>query len=295
MERAVIIVNPESRNSRRFKEHRQEILRILESKFDLYIWETVKPGDGKRLAEKAIDFGASVVISAGGDGTLNEVANACAGRNVRVGILPLGITNVFALAQKIPVNVVKAADIIVKGYEKSVDLGLVNGERYFHMMLGAGIDGFTIKEMPHEFKKAFGAPAHVMLALIKYPEYDPEPIYVEIDGQDYGIGYEVIISNIPNYGGKMKMAPNADPSDGVLDVVIFRESGFVKDISHWLGFLMGVHHKIGSVDIVRGRYVRLLGRNTYYHVDSEFGGKLPVEVECVHRVLKIIVPEPVTK
>ncbi|MEO0246954.1 MAG: diacylglycerol kinase family protein [candidate division WOR-3 bacterium] len=292
MEKAVVVVNPESRNSRKFKEHRQEILKRLSERFDLYIWETVKPGDGTRLAERAIDFGASLIISAGGDGTLNEVANACAGKNVLVGILPLGITNVFALSQRIPINVVKAADVIIKGYEKTVDLGLVNSERYFHMMLGAGIDGFTIKEMPHEFKKAFGAPAHVMLALIKYPEYDPEPIYVEIDGEDFGIGYQVIVSNIPNYGGKMRMAPEASPEDGILDVVIFRESGFVKDIKHWLGFLMGVHHRIGSVDIHRGKSIRLFGKNTHFHVDSEYGGQLPVEVKCAPKALRIIVPPP---
>jgi len=290
MERAVIVVNPESRNSRRFKEKRQDIVQVLGEKYDLYIWETVKPGDGTRLAEKALEFGASLVISAGGDGTLNEVANACAGKDVKVGILPLGITNVFALSQKIPINVRKAAEVIVKGKVKEVDLGLVDDKRYFHMMLGAGIDGFTIKEMPHEFKKALGAPAHVVLALLKYPEYVPEPIYVEIDGVDYGIGYQVVICNIPNYGGKMKMAPDARVNDGLLDVVIFREAGFVKDVSHWLGFLMGIHHRMGSVDIHRGKRIRLMGKNTYFHLDSEFGGQLPIEVECVPKALKVIVP-----
>ncbi|MDI6850464.1 MAG: diacylglycerol kinase family lipid kinase [bacterium] len=290
MERAVIIVNPESRNSRKFKERRSQILEKLSQKYDVYIWETVKAGDGIRLAERAIEFGASLIVSAGGDGTLNEVVNACASKDVKVGILPLGITNVFALSQKIPRNVEKAAEVILNGKVKEVDLGKIVGGRYFHMMLGAGIDGFTIKEMPHEFKKALGAPAHVVIALVKYPDYLPVPIYVEIDGQDFGIGYQVVLANIPNYGGRMKMAPDARPDDGLLDVVIFREAGFINDISHWLGFLLGIHHKMGSIDIHRGRNVRLSGKSVYYHIDSEFGGQLPIEVTCVPKALKIIVP-----
>ncbi len=290
MEKAVIIVNPESRNSRRFEERRVDVVRVLSEKYDLYIWETLKAGDGSRLAEKAVDFGASVVISAGGDGTLNEVVNACAGKDIKVGILPLGITNVFAISQKIPNNVVKAAEIIVHGKVKEVDLGKVVGGRYFHMMLGAGIDGFTIKEMPHEFKKAFGAPAHVVIAIAKYPEYDPVPILVEIDGVDYGIGYQVVIANIPNYGGRMKMAPNAKPDDGLLDLVIFRESGFIRDIGHWLSFLLGVHHRMGSIDIHRGKNIKLTSNNVYYHIDSEFGGTLPIEVTCAPKAIKLLVP-----
>ncbi|MGB4729735.1 MAG: diacylglycerol kinase family protein, partial [Candidatus Hydrothermia bacterium] len=108
MERAVIIVNPESRNSRRFKDKRTEVLKILSEVFDVYIWETIKAGDGMRLAERALEFGAGVIISAGGDGTLNEIVNKCAGKDVKVGILPLGVTNVFAISQKIPRNLVKA-------------------------------------------------------------------------------------------------------------------------------------------------------------------------------------------
>lgn len=290
MERAVIIVNPEARNSRRFKDHRVEILKTLSEFYDLYIWETIRAGDAIRLSKEALNFGATLIISAGGDGTLNEVANGCAGSGVKVGILPLGVTNVFAISQKIPMNVVKAAAVITKGTIKEVDLGLVNGKRYFHMMLGAGIDGFTIKEMPHEFKKALGAPAHVVIALMKYPEYFPEPIYVEIDDQDFGIGYEVVVANIPNYGGKMKMAPEAKPDDGLLDVVIFREAGFLSDISHWFGFLVGFHHKMGSIDIHRGRKVKLFGKGVLYHIDSEFGGELPLEVTCSSKALKLIVP-----
>ncbi|HRD23128.1 MAG TPA: diacylglycerol kinase family lipid kinase [Candidatus Hydrothermia bacterium] len=290
MERAVIIVNPESRNSRRFKDKRTDVLKILSEVFDVYIWETMKAGDGMRLAERALEFGAGVIISAGGDGTLNEIVNKCAGKDVKVGILPLGVTNVFAISQKIPRNLVKAAQIIVKDHVKLVDLGLVNEKRYFHMMLGAGIDGFTIKEIPHEFKKALGAPAHVVIAVMKYPEYSPVPIYIEIDGQDYGIGYEVVVANIPNYGGKMKMAPAAVPDDGLLDVVIFREAGFIKDISHWLGFLMGFHHKMGTIDIHRGKSCRLVAQGVYYHLDSEFGGELPVEITCVNKALRLLSP-----
>lgn len=253
MERAIIIINPEARNSKKFESKRVDILKILGEFYDVYIWETVKPGDGIRLAQRALDFGASLIISAGGDGTLNEVINGCTGSNVKVGILPLGISNVFALYCGIPMDVVKAAQVIIKGKVKEFDLGIVNERRYFHLVMGAGLDGFVVYHLPHEFKKAFGAPAYVVTGFVKYPLYEPKPIRVKIDGNDYGEGYEVVVANIPNYGGYMKMAPDAIPYDGLLDVVIFREGGFFKDVKYFLSVILGIHHKLGSVEIYRGK------------------------------------------
>ncbi len=293
MKRLVIVLNPEATNLRRFKNKKNEILKKLSELYDVYLWETIKQGDGLRLAEKAIDFGAEVIISAGGDGTLNEVANACAGKNVKVGILPIGITNVFALSQKIPMNIMKALDVIINGNVKEFDLGVVkkdeNNKRYFHMVFGAGLDGFTIHQLPHEFKKAFGATAHVVIGIVKYPLYEPKPVDVEIDGIYHGKCYQVVVSNIPNYGGHMKIAPNADPFDGILDVVLFREAGFWSDINYFFGLLLGIHHTFGSVEIHKGKNIKIIG-DAYYHVDSEPCGRIPVEIGCENKILKIIVP-----
>lgn len=290
MERAVIIINPEARNSKKFEDKRADVLRILSEFYDVYIWETIKQGDGIRLAQKACDFGASLIISAGGDGTLNEVINGCIGSDVKIGILPLGVSNVFALYQGIPMDIIKAAKIIVEGKVKKFDLGLVNNKRYFHLAMGAGLDGFVVHQLPHEFKKALGAPAYVLTGFVKYPLYEPKPIKVKIDGGDYGKGYEVIIANIPNYGGRMKMAPEALPDDGLLDVVIFREGGFFNDFSYFIGVLMGIHHKLGTVEIYKGKNIKLEGEEIYYHVDSEPGGKIPAYVECKPEIVRIMVP-----
>ncbi len=289
MKKAVIIINPEARNSRKFENKRQDVLKILSEIYDVYIWETVKHGDGKRLSQKAIDFGASLIISAGGDGTLNEVINGCIRGSARIGILPLGVSNVFALYHGIPMDVVKAAKVILKGKVKEVDLGFVNGKRYFHMVLGAGLDGFVVHNLPHDFKKAFGAPAYVATGFAKYPLYELRPINIKIDDVNYGTAYQVVVSNIPNYGGHMKMAPEAVPDDGLLDVVIFREGGFFNDIGYFMGFLLGIHHKLGSIKIYKGKKIELEGKEIYYHLDAEPCGKTPVKIECKHKILKVIV------
>jgi YegS/Rv2252/BmrU family lipid kinase len=290
MEKAVIIINPEARNSKRFENKRVEVLKILSEFYDVYIWETIKQGDGIRLAQRALDFGACLMISAGGDGTLNEVINGCAGSSIKIGILPLGVSNVFALYHRIPVDVVKAVKVIAKGKVKEVDLGFVNGKRYFHMVLGAGLDGFVVHNLPHDFKKAFGAPAYVVTGFAKYPVYELRPINIKIDDVNYGTAYEVVVSNIPNYGGRMKMAPDAIPDDGLLDVVIFREGGFLNDVGYFMGVLLGIHHKLGSVEIYKGKKIELEGNDVYYHLDAEPCGKIPVKSECKPRMIKVIVP-----
>ena len=292
MERVVIILNPEATNLRRFNNKKKEILKILSEYYDVYLWETIKQGDGIRLAEKAIDFGAKLIISAGGDGTLNEVVNVCAGKDVKIGILPIGITNVFALSQGISMNIMKALDVIIKGKVCEFDLGIVrkdNKIRYFHMVFGAGLDGFVVHQIPLEFKKAFGATAHIVMGLVRYPVYEPKPMDVEIDGIYYGKCYQIMVSNIPNYGGHMKIAPEANPSDGILDVVIFREGGFLSDVSYFFGIMLGIHPNYDSVEIHKGKKIKIEG-DAFYHLDSEPCGKTPVYIECKSKCVKIIVP-----
>ena len=290
MKKILLIINPEAYHIFRFSRNKAQILRILSEIGRVYIVETQKPGEAIEIAKSGVDDGFDLIISGGGDGTLNEVANGTAYSGVPIGILPLGITNVFALEIGIPMGAVKAAEIIKKGKVREIDLGFVNDKRYYTMMLGAGLDGYTVHNLKHEFKKMFGKPSHVMVGFAKYPFYDPLPIEIEIDGENKGIGYEVVISNISYYGGKRKMAPYAKPDDGELDIVVFRESGFFNDLKHFSGFLMGLHHKMGTVEFFRGTLIKLKGENVYFHVDSEPMGKLPAIVKCAPKALKVIVP-----
>ena len=133
--------------------------------------ETSKPAEATELARHAVDRGARVVIAAGGDGTVNEVANALVGTDAALGVLPVGTTNTWALqmgipalnpvlmgtqaarliagleerlAHPLPANyyrkvLLNAARVLVEGHTVTVDVGELSG-RYFLISAGIGLE-----------------------------------------------------------------------------------------------------------------------------------------------------------
>ena len=88
---------------------------------------TRKAGDATEFARKAAQQGADIVVAAGGDGTVNEVANGLIGTSASLGIVPLGTVNVLARELKIPLFASKAIKTIAEGTPKPIDLGMENG------------------------------------------------------------------------------------------------------------------------------------------------------------------------
>ena len=261
-------------------------LRELKNFGRVHIEKTQYSGHATQIVKEYLKKRVDIVISAGGDGTLNEVVNGIIGSDIPLGIIPLGITNVFALELGIPMNPKKAIKLILEGHTKKVDVGEANG-RAFTMMLGAGLDGYVIHNLSHEFKKKYGAPSHIIEGIKSYRTYNPEPIKVIADGRDLGTGYEVIIANTSSYGGSFKISPVASVDDGYLDVVIFRNGGILKDTRYFFSVIINRHLYLEDVNIYRAQEIYLEGKAVYYHLDSEKGGILPLTVKVKKQAIKV--------
>ncbi len=287
----LFVLNRESYNFRRLRT-RDGIQALWElHRFgQVHIRETEYSGHATQIVRENVNKGYDLVISAGGDGTLNEVVNGLIGHDVPLGILPLGITNVFALELGIPMNPLKAIRIILHGNTRKVDLGEANG-RLFTMMAGAGLDGYVIHNLSHEFKKKYGAPSHIIEGIRSYRTYIPKPINIKADGKDLGTGYEVIVANTASYGGRFKISPIARVDDGFLDVVIFRNRGVLKDLRYFFSVLINRHAYLNDVSIYRAKDIHLKGSGVYYHIDSEKGGLLPLHVRVREKAVKVYAPD----
>ncbi len=287
--RILFVLNEESYNFGRLKT-RDGIKALWELKNfgRVHIEKTKYSGHGTQIVKENLDRGFDIVISAGGDGTLNEVVNGLYGSSIPLGIIPLGITNVFALELGIPMNPLKAVRTITKGLTKEVDLGDANG-RLFTMMVGAGLDGYVIHNLSHEFKKKYGAPSHIIEGIKSYRTYTPRPIKIHADGRDLGTGYEVIIANTSSYGGRFKISPVASVDDGYLDVVVFRNSGILKDTRYFFSVIINRHLYLEDVNIYRAKEIHLKGSGVYYHLDSEKGGTLPLTVKVREKAVRVYV------
>src|SRR6187200_300358 len=144
--------------------------RRLSRDHDVELVETNRRGHATRFAHDAARRGADVVISFGGDGTVNEVATGIAGSDTALGVLPGGSTNVFARTIGLPNDPVAAAELVANGIDahdfRPIELGRVNG-RFFCFHTGIGYDAAVVKavEQRASLKRWLGHPLFISAAL----------------------------------------------------------------------------------------------------------------------------------
>lgn len=234
-----------------------------------------------------------VVVAVGGDGTVNEVVNGLAGTDIPLGIVPAGSVNVLALELGIPFDTDRACDVIAAGRTSSLDLGTVNGRR-FTLMMGAGIDAMTVHELDPLAKRRFGRLAFVstgVLSRIRYPQPDFE---VDVDGHSFQATFAVV-GNSRFYGGRFGVTTEADPTDGVFDVLVYYGQSLAADALFWMGVPLELHLGHPGVTYVRGAEVTLrplhADDTVWFQTDGELAGALPATVIIEQRALQVFVPD----
>ncbi|MDQ2649539.1 MAG: diacylglycerol kinase family lipid kinase [Actinomycetota bacterium] len=166
--RVLLLVNPFA--SSVTARSRVVIQKALSADHDVTLVETNRRGHATRLAQSAAASGAQVIVTLGGDGTLNEVANGLAGTGCALAALPGGSTNVFARTIGLPNDPIEATgqllDALDRGHIERVGLGTVNG-RYFLFHLGIGFDAAVVSQVERRanLKRYAGHPLFVYAAL----------------------------------------------------------------------------------------------------------------------------------
>ena len=172
--------------------------------------ETTRRGDAERLAREAAASGVTLVLAAGGDGTVNEVINGLAGlpRAPAVGVLPLGTANVLARELGLPLDPAAAARVLAHGRVRPVHLGLVNGRR-FVMMAGVGFDARVVAHVRPEAKHRFGRLAYAAATATVWARGQPAQYRLTTNGTALDVG-SVVIANGRYYAGGFVACPEAD-------------------------------------------------------------------------------------
>jgi len=146
--------------------------RTLSRRHDVQVVETNRRGHATRFAQDAAHRGIDLVVSFGGDGTLNEVATGVAGTDTALGVLPGGSTNVFARTIGLPNDPAAAAELLLAGLDdpdsniRPIGLGRVNG-RFFCFHTGVGFDAAVVRtvEQRAHLKRWAGHPLFIWAAL----------------------------------------------------------------------------------------------------------------------------------
>jgi YegS/Rv2252/BmrU family lipid kinase len=301
-QRAVLIYNPRS-GTRDVQPYLAPALQVFrEHGWQVEVHGTQRAGDVQRLASAAVRENFAVVLTAGGDGSLNEAANALAYSEVALGVLPTGTANVWARQIGMPIpaplyhaQLADAARAICSGLIRPIDLGRAN-ERYFLLWSGAGLDAFvTSKIEPRPpWVKRWGVAGYGLRAVWHALHYRGTPMTIELDDQPprRDRALMVLISNIQLYAGIVRPSREACVDDGWLDVCIFKGTSFAYTARHFISIAAGLSAQDPQLINLRGRRIRISARQpAAVHVDAEPMGSTPIEVQVAPRALRVIVPQ----
>jgi diacylglycerol kinase (ATP) len=299
--RAVVIYNPRS-GTHDIQASLTGALEVFrEQGWQIDLQRTQQAGDVERLSAAARQAGYQVVLTAGGDGSLNEAANALAHSEVALGTLPGGTANVWARQIGLPIpaplytaQMADAARALCTGLVRPIDLGCTN-ERYFLLWSGTGLDAYvTSKIEPRPpWVKRWGVVGYGLRAAWHAVQYRGTPMTIRIDDQPVWRGRTlmVLISNIQLYAGIVRPSPEARVDDGWLDVCIFQGASFAYAARHFISIALGWTAQNPQLVNTRGRHIRIAAKlPTAVHVDAEPIGSTPIEVKVQPGALRVIVP-----
>jgi len=289
----LIIFNPVAGAGRRRRLARALAwLRARDQRHD--VAETRAPGDAEALARDAARRGVGVVVAAGGDGTIAEVAGGLAGSASRLGILPLGTANVLAWELGVPAAPERAAEILAAGRCAPLWPGvaqLANGRaRLFVQMLGAGFDAAVVARLDPALKRRVGRAAYVWQSLREMPRYGFAPLTVQVDGIAHGAA-SVIVSKGRLYAGRYRIAPGAQPGEPGFQVVIFRRPGALQAALAGAALPLGLIPRLPGVEIMPAWRVLLSARGDVpAQADGDAIGSLPIGIADAPCPLRVLLP-----
>lgn len=297
----LVILNPTARRTPR---HRG-LLEEMAAEPGTELRETRGPGDASGLARRAREEGVAEVVSAGGDGTLNEVVNGLAPSGdgsgseqtlPAVGLLPLGTGNDAARSLGVPLDPEEARTVVDSGRTRTVDVGRVRGgrERYFVNSAVGGVGGLVERRLPPALKRWLGGYSYRLAAVAALRHVPRYRVTAEWDdGRECvrSVVYSVIVANGSLAGGGVPVAPGAGVDDGVLDLVLI-ECGAAREMPGLVwSVLRGRHPERDDVRRVRVESVSLRARPPIWvSLDGEVFGDEALEAEVVPGALRVLTP-----
>jgi len=294
MKRARIIYNPTS-GREVFKKHLPEVLEKLEvAGYETSCHATTCEGDATIAAKNAVERSFDIIIAVGGDGTLNEVVSGVSPfeKRPKVGLIPMGTTNDFARAVHIPRNIEDAVDIIIKGDTLPVDVGLLNGERYFINIAAGGRITELTYEVPSKMKTMLGQLAYYLKAVEMIPSIKASHMRIEYDGEIFDGDAMMFLCGLTNsVGGFEKLAPDASINDGYFTLLVLKKVSLPEFIQLAAMALRGEHLNDDRVIYKKASVVKVTTEDEIHlNLDGEYGGDAPATFENLKRHIEIFVP-----
>ena len=258
-----------------------------------------RAGDLEKNARAAIKSGKRLLFALGGDGTFHELVNAAYGADVVLGVLPAGGGNDFAAALQLPKDPVAAAEAVLRGEPKRVDLASVRTAdgrvRLYAGGGGLGIDAEAARLANGAFRRFPGRSRYIASALRAFFGFRAIGVRAEFPGSEFPpVEVEALVAavlNTPSYGAGIRLAPDARLDDGWLDAVMVEDLSFFQVLALLPHLMRSGELRTTRVKRFRARAVKYsTNRPCMFHGDGEILGPTPVEIDIVLEAIRVLVP-----
>jgi len=294
-ERIFVVLNPMAGSSNA-DDIRQAVHVQLGEQVHIDIYETTGAEDVVAIVRAELANNPSIVVAAGGDGTISDVAEALISTDTRLGIIPVGTANVFARELGIPLDLAGACALLdSQANTTSVDAMKV-GEQYFVLQIGIGIDSLMIRDTDRQSKRRFGRAAYMWTAFTRLIGYQPTRFTILADGKRLRPrASQVLIAN----GGVLgvppfRWGPNIRPDDGKIDVCIVSARTALDYLGLIWHTVLGQQRRDRNVRYVTAERSIVISADQPLPIqaDGEIIGDTPIQIKVVPNALKVIVPAP---
>jgi diacylglycerol kinase (ATP) len=254
------------------------------------------PAEAEAACHAAVADGAGALVAVGGDGTVHRALQAVAGTAVPFGPVPAGTGNDFAVDTGFPADPLAAVDVIAAalrdGRTRPVDLARMTapdgGHRWYGAVLAAGFDAI-VNERANRMRWPRGPRRYDLAILVELARLRPRRYTLRLDGEELTPDAVLVaVGNCPSYGGGMRICPDADPTDGLLDVVVGGRFDRRTLMRVKPRIYQGTHVDHPLVRSYRARTVELNAEGITTYADGERALDLPVRISAVPQAVRLL-------
>ena len=296
-----LIFNPTAQGdkARRLRKKLEEI------RDECVLLPTEGPGHAEDLAKQAVEDGVEMLVAAGGDGTVHEVANGMVRHpdgqsRIKLGVLPLGTVNVLARELKVPLEFESAWRVIRRGHSQRIDLPWMEfqidgkiAKRCFPALAGAGMDARACEQVKWETKKRSGQIAYLLAGLQTLKE-DLPTFTVKTPEKTIELADLIMFGNGHMYGGPFDIFPHANLQDGKVDAIVVERVTGWRFPEYTQAVLTGNLPRVEGIHYLQSDQMELIphgGMRVPVQLDGDAMGQLPAKVSVQPLGLQIVLPE----
>ncbi len=295
MNRVTVLTNPMAGHGNAPHAAEKAITRFQELGIDVTAIVGRDAAHARELVGRAVADGTDALVVVGGDGVIRLALQVLARTDIPLGLVPAGTGNDHAREYAIPTGDPAAAvDIIAAGRTETVDLGRISGpdgsETWFGTIAATGFDSL-VSDRVNRMRWPHGRMRYNVAILAEISQLRPLPFRLVLDGEREIVADLTLAAfgNTRSYGGGMLICPNANHSDGLLDITMVRAGSRTRLIRLFPTVFKGTHVDLDAVSTERARTVTVDSPGINAYADGDYVCPLPAEISAVPAALKILV------